>query len=97
MEKINKHSVLKAVRENGSWKGYIAPNKVNAFHINNGWHIGMKITIVSGREVNRNDKEYFYFSEENEAFTELETWLNSYMYYNCSSNELGTRVSYWTE
>jgi hypothetical protein len=96
MNPINKNTVLKQVRTQGEWKGYVAPSNVNQYHIKGGWHLGMNITIVSGKEVSGNEKEYYYFSEQNESFQELETWLNSFMYYNCNP-ELGQRIRFWQE
>lgn len=91
MQPINKHSVLKQVRETGQFKGFVAPNKAR---VPSAWNIECPITIVSGKEVNGNEKEYYVFHESSESFQELETWLNSYAYYNCNS-ELGNRIRFW--
>jgi hypothetical protein len=88
VEPINKHTVLKQVRTNGTWEGYIAPNMVNSFHITDGWHLGHKILISIGR-----DGKYYVVSWYNE-YKELEDTLNSFKYYNCNS-ELGKTVKFW--
>lgn len=91
VQPINKHTVLKEVRTTGQWKGYIAPNKARVPSV---WNIECPITIVSGKEVSGNEKEYFIFNEHTESFQELNTWLNSYSYYNCNS-DLGHKVRFW--
>jgi hypothetical protein len=93
MQTIRKQSVLKQVRENGEWIGYISPNKVNEYHVNNGWNIGCSLTIVNGKRNGLDDKPYV-FSEWSETFTELEDFLNAYSFANCN-NELGNRIKFW--
>ena len=90
---INKHTVLKMVRTTGEWKGYVAPNKACVPSV---WNIECSVTIVSGKEVSGNEKEYYIFNADTESFQELNTWLNSYAYYNCNS-ELGNRIRFWEE
>ena len=53
MQKVNKHTVLKAARDKGSWSGYAAGNKVNEYHITGGWRLGADITITA----EKNDAE----------------------------------------
>jgi hypothetical protein len=94
LQPINKHTVLKAVRDHGKWEGYIAPSNVNSFHITGGWNLGMALVIVDGkREGLPTDKPYV-FNESTESFQELGTLLNSFRYYNCNS-ELGNRIRFW--
>lgn len=95
MERTNKHTVLKEVRDNNIWVGYISPSNVNSFHIKDGWHIGHEILITIGR-----DKDYYVVSRvSNQVYNEyekLETYLNNFKYYNCNS-ELGQRISFWVD
>jgi hypothetical protein len=91
MKPINKHTVLKKVRNNGVWRGYIAPSNVSAFHIKGGWHIGMRIEIHAPE---RKGDDYIV---KWEGYTEpLEQALDRFKYYNCNS-ELGYRVRFWEE
>ena len=43
MQKVNKHTALKAARDNGSWSGYAAGNKVNEGNITGGWYLGTRV------------------------------------------------------
>lgn len=88
MQKVNKHTVLKAARDKGSWSGYAAGNKVNEYHITGGWRLGADITITA----EKNDTEWAYMV--NEEYT-LEEFENALLYY--LERSLGTRVSYWAE
>jgi hypothetical protein len=93
MNIINKHSVLREVRENGQWNGYIAPNNVNHMNINKGWHLGMDITIVKGCKEFPND--YIVLTEnENDKNYKLEEFLENFKHWNCNS-ELGNRIRFW--
>lgn len=89
MKTINKHTVLKEVRTNGTWKGYIAPNKVNSFHITNGWCLGMDVLLTSDRQGNA-----YYVSFNALEVEPLEEMINSFACYNCNS-ELGKGVRFW--
>jgi hypothetical protein len=88
---VNKHTVLKEVRQNGTWQGYIAPNNVNAANVNGYWNLGCPVCIIRDREGN------FYEIDVNNSncdMVELETLLNNFKYYNCIA-ELGKRVRFW--
>lgn len=98
MEPINKHTVLKEVRKNGSWKGYIAPNNVNAYHITGGWHLGMELHITSEKNVWTNEIVYYcFFGEGSEPrlTRKLDDVLAEFSHYNCNG-ELGRRIRFWT-
>lgn len=100
VESIHKASMKAAARNNGSWKGYVAPAKVNSYHVVNGWHIGYDIHVTAVKI----DKVWNYMvdvgdvTDDGEDFINelmpLDVWLNDYMYYNCNS-ELGKRVRFW--
>ena len=83
MERTNKHTVLKEVRNNGEWKGVIAPSKARP---GGPWNLGHEIAI-------RKDN-FKYFVWNGEESMELESYLNNFAYYNCNS-ELGQRISFW--
>jgi len=90
MYRLNKNTLLGNVRANGSYVCYIAPSKVNVMHVKYGWHLGMEIRIVYGR-----DKElYVVNNNERDDFTKLNDFLSNYEYYNCNL-ELGKVPRYW--
>ena len=90
MQTTKKQTVLAQVRKEGEWKGWIAPSNVNSWHINNGWCLGMELTIVKV-----NEKPYVFLEHSEHQFSELETFLDNYRYHNCQHNELGKRVRFW--
>lgn len=91
MQTINKHTMLKQVRETGAWRGFIAPNKVNEFHINGGWKLGKEIEILWHAP----DGCYRdYFVQTMNGLIKLSEILMEFKYYNCN-NELGNDVRYW--
>lgn len=91
MEKINKNTLMKQVRNEKFVECYIAPSNVNSFHIKGGWHIGMRILLTVDRENN-----IHYVSEPNEDSEPLQVMISNYAYYNCNS-ELGRNVRFWME
>jgi hypothetical protein len=96
LQSIRKQTVLKAVRDNGKWTGYIAPCNVNSYHITGGWHLGMHLEIQWDKPSNT---YYVFFSHEHKSCFQtrkLEDVLNEFLYYNCNS-ELGKRIRYWSE
>ena len=86
MQKVNKHTVLKAVRDNGSWSGYIAGNKVNEYHIAGGWNLGYDVEIKAVQI----EGAWIYTVNNDKT---LEQFINAFLYY--LPRELGTRVAYW--
>jgi hypothetical protein len=91
MKPVNKHTVLKETRENGSWQGYIAPNKVNDMHIRKGWALGMPI------QIRYEETNHAYITENSECeWVSLDEVLNEFVYYNCNS-ELGHTVRFWQD
>lgn len=89
---VNKHTVLKEVRQNGFWQGYIAPNKVNDYHIKYGWSVGHIVRITIDRE-----GQFTCFIPDNPVYAEsLSFVIDRYKFWNCNS-ELGQRVRFWQE
>ena len=88
MQKVNKHTVLKAARDNGSWSGYAAGNKVNEYHITGGWNLGHDVEIKAVQT------EGAWVYTVNNDIT-LDQFINAVLYYQPS--ELGNSVSFWTE
>lgn len=96
MRKINKHSVLKQVRDSGYWSGWIAPSKTSLAHINSGWHIGMQI-IISGHREETGEWSYIVDNDSDiYGADSLSDIINNFEYYNCNS-ELGYRVGFYEE
>lgn len=89
VQPIHKASMLKAVRTNKVWFGYMAPNLVNAGNINNGWHLGIDIIVSVDREGN-----YHVVSENAQDDEQLHSYINSFLYYN-GNRELGKSVKFW--
>jgi hypothetical protein len=90
MKPVNKHTVLKEVRKNGTWEGVIAPNKVRP---GGPWNLGHKITIKLGSMHDRPNK---YIVSTNGERIGLDRYLNEFTYYNCNS-ELGNRIRFWQD
>ena len=87
LQPINKHTVLKQVRTNGTWHGFIAPSRVNSSNIKDGWCVGMGISIKF--------EDGKYLTENSDGdYVELETVLNEFEYYNCNS-DLGNSIRFW--
>ena len=89
---VHKATVMKKVRENGIWSGYIAPCNVSSSHINGGWHIGLELTIELTHE-----GEMLVVSYVGGEHTPLDTFLSTYKYYNCGTHELGRRIRFWED
>lgn len=51
LNKISKNQVKAAIRKKGKWAGYLAGNKVNEYHINNGWALGVWVEVASIEEL----------------------------------------------
>ena len=86
MQKVNKHTVLKAARDKGHWIGYIAGNKVNDYHIAGGWNLGHDVEIKAVQI----EGAWVYTVNSDQT---LEQFINAFLYY--LPRELGTRVAYW--
>lgn len=92
MQKVNKHTVLKAARDKGHWCGYISGNKVNEYHIIGGWGLGLEITI-QGKQI---EGVWAYTARQSNGNSQpLENLINSILYYQ--DKELGNNVSFWAE
>ena len=88
MQKVNKHTVLKAARDNGSWSGYAAGNKVDEYHITGGWNLGHDVEIKAVQT----EGAWVYTVNNDKT---LDQFINAVLYYQPS--ELGNSVSFWTE
>lgn len=90
LNRQRKQTVLKTVRDKGRWTGFIAPSKVNEFHVNSGWNIGCKITIL------KDNYKYFVMKDDGSTSCELDQFLASFKWFNCN-NELGYGITYWED
>ena len=88
MQKVNKHTVLKAARDKGYWSGYIAGNKVNEYHIAGGWNLGYDVEIKAVQT-----EDGWVYTVNNDKT--LDQFINATLYYQATS--LGNSVSFWTE
>lgn len=53
MKKLTRTQVKAILKKEGSWRGYLAGNKVNPFHINDGWHLGQEVVFHSLDEMEK--------------------------------------------
>ena len=88
MQKVNKHTVLKAARDNGSWSGYAAGNKVDEYHITGGWNLGHDVEIKAVQT----EGAWVYTVNNDKT---LDQFINAVLYYQADS--LGNSVSFWAE
>lgn len=95
MERIHKATMLKVAREQGQIEVYASGNKVNEFHIKDGWHLGYEITLTARKD---KDGAWIYNVENINSVNgtiDLETYCDNILYYLPS--ELGTRVVFWKD
>ena len=88
MQKVNKHTVLKAARDKGYWSGYIAGNKVNEYHIAGGWNLGYDVEIKAVQI-----EDGWLYTVNNDKT--LDQFITAVLYYQADS--LGNSVSFWAE
>ena len=88
MQKVNKHTVLKAARDKGYWSGYIAGNKVNEYHIAGGWNLGYDVEIKAVQT----EGAWIYTVNNDKT---LDQFINAVLYYQADS--LGSNISFWAE
>ncbi|MED3430936.1 hypothetical protein P4488_17880, partial [Bacillus thuringiensis] len=84
LKKVTLAQVKASVKKNKSWNGYVAPNKVAEFHVNQGWHLGVQINVMT------NDNGDLFVGGQHL----LTRYLENFQYHNCN-NEVGTGVAYW--
>ena len=88
MQKVNKHTALKAARDKGSWSRYASGNKVNEYHITGGWNLGYDVEIKAVQI----EGAWIYTVNNDKT---LEQFINAVLYYQADS--LGSSVSFWAE
>ena len=88
MQKVNKHTVLKAARDKGHWSGYIVGNKVSEYHISGGWNLGYDVEIKAVHT----EGAWVYTVNNDKT---LDQFINAVLYYQADS--LGNSVSFWAE
>lgn len=76
MKRIHKATVKKQIRENGRWQGYICTSNVNAYHVNQGWHIGMSVDVNSVDELNKIMKNYAWYNCNGELGQRVYCWVD---------------------
>lgn len=88
MNPINKATLLKKVRQSGSWEGYICPNKANPY-FQGGSLFSIKIELAG-----MHDRPSKFVVTTNGQRADLDRYLNEFRYYNCNA-ELGYTVKFW--
>lgn len=63
LAKVTKTQVKAAIRLKGVWSGYLVGNKVNTYHINNGWHLGHYTTITSLEQLEKVCNAMMFYME----------------------------------
>lgn len=74
LQATHKNTVKAAIRKNGEWSGYIAPDKVSAFHVNNGWHIGMPVTFYNLDQLETTLNDFSYYNCNYELGYRVRFW-----------------------
>ena len=74
---IHKNTVKAMLRKGQTFRGYIAPSKVNSFHIRGGWHIGMSVEFTSIEEMEKCLPEFAYYNCNAELGHTIRFWVES--------------------
>ena len=62
LKRVHRNRVNSILRKGGTWSGWICANKVNAGHINRGWHIGAYIEVDSLEQLREYIDNYSYYN-----------------------------------
>jgi len=62
MKPTHKSTVKSIIRSKGEWSGYIAPSNVNAYHIRNGWALGMPVKFTDIAEMEETLNSFAYYN-----------------------------------
>lgn len=89
MERINKHTMLKQARENGTWKGFTSGNNVNSGNVIHCWCLGVYVEI----KATKNEDGTWAYRQTYGYEQTLEESEYSMLYY--MERTIGTRVVYW--
>ena len=60
--RVHRNHVLGLLRNGKPWSGWICADKVNAWHINKGWHIGAWIEVATVAEFREYIDNYTYYN-----------------------------------
>lgn len=52
-QRVHRNTVRAQLRRGEVWKGYLAGNNVNGWHITNGWHLGHYVEIATIEELEK--------------------------------------------
>ena len=77
MKTVHKSTIKAQLRKGKPFTGYIAPNKVNSFHIVGGWHIGMDVTFSTIEEMEKIIANYYYYNCIPELGMRVRFWVKS--------------------
>jgi hypothetical protein len=64
LKKITLAEVKKAIKVNGKWEGYFAPNNVNQYHITANQHLGVFMDIDSLEELEKRQNAYLFHMDQ---------------------------------
>ena len=74
LRSVHKNTVKAKIRKTGKWSGYIAPNKASPYHIVGGWHLGMKISVASEKELEDTLRDFEYYNCNYELGYRVKFW-----------------------
>lgn len=77
LKRIHKNTVKALLRRGKVFTGYLAPNNVNGYHINSGWHIGHKTTILSLEMLEQRIQDYAIYNCNSELGNRVVLWLEA--------------------
>ena len=60
-KKVNIIKVKKDIQQQSIWKGYLVGNKVNCWHINQGWHLGVYQEITTVEQLKKTCSNFLYY------------------------------------
>lgn len=86
MKKVDKKHVLRKIKEEGYWEGWISPSN---FYPNPGHPFNMALRA-------KFDKMHLVKEKPTSIDTPMELFLNEFEYYNCTE-ETGTEITYYEE
>ena len=76
VKNVSRTYVKKRIKENGVFKGYMAPDQVNSFHILRGWHLGCEVALHSMEEMTQAENEFSYYNcNDRETGLRIRYWI----------------------
>lgn len=75
LKRVNKHTVMKQLRNGKKWSGYLSPSNVNSFHIVGGWHLGYFVEdIETIEQLNERIANFAFYNCNSELGNRVVLW-----------------------